>query len=40
MLSSVLFLNSKGDILINKSFKDDIPSSDIQDYCSKVIATK
>jgi AP-2 complex subunit mu-1 len=40
MISSVVFINIKGEILIYRSFKDDITRAEIQNYCSQVVATK
>ena len=40
MISSVVFINIKGEILIYRTFKDDITRSEIQNFCSQVVATK
>ena len=40
MISSVVFLNTKGEILIYRTFKNDIQRSDIQNFCAQIVATK
>lgn len=40
MISSVVFVNIKGEILIYRTFKDDVLRSEIQNYCAQIIATK
>ena len=40
MISSVVFINIKGEILIYRSFKDDITRAEIQNYCTQIVATK
>ena len=40
MISSVVLINIKGEILIYRSFKDDVLRSEIQNYCAQVVATK
>jgi AP-2 complex subunit mu-1 len=40
MISSVVFINIKGEILIYRAFKDDITRQEIQHYCSQIVATK
>lgn len=40
MISSVVFINQKGEILIYRVFKDDITRAETQLFCSQVVATK
>ena len=40
MISSVVFINQKGQILIYRVFKDDITRAESQLFCSQVVATK
>ena len=40
MISSIVFINIKGEILIYRAFKDDVLRSEIQNYCAQIVATK
>jgi AP-2 complex subunit mu-1 len=40
MISSVVFINQKGEILIYRIFKDDITRAETQLFCSQIVATK
>ncbi len=40
MISSIVIVNLKGEILIYRSFRDDVFRNEIQDFCSQVVATK
>ncbi|CAD8161646.1 unnamed protein product [Paramecium octaurelia] len=40
MISSLSFINQKGEILIYRVYKDDISRSEITQFCAKMIATK
>jgi AP-2 complex subunit mu-1 len=40
MISSVVFINQKGEILIYRVFKDDITRAETQLFCSQIVATK
>lgn len=40
MISQVVIVNIKGEILIYRSFKDDVTRGEIANYCSQVVATK
>lgn len=40
MISSLMFINQKGEILIYRVYKDDILRSECVQFCSRVVATK
>ncbi|CAD8178870.1 unnamed protein product [Paramecium pentaurelia] len=40
MISSLSFINQKGEILIYRVYKDDISRNEITQFCAKMIATK
>lgn len=40
MISSIVFINHKGEILIYRVYKDDITRSETTQFCAKVVATK
>lgn len=40
MISSIVFINHKGEILIYRIYKDDITRSETTQFCAKVVATK
>ena len=40
MISSLMFINSKGEILIYRVYKDDITRQECVQFCSRVVATK
>lgn len=40
MISSIVFINHKGEILIYRVYKDDITRGEITQFCAKVVATK
>jgi AP-2 complex subunit mu-1 len=40
MISSIVFINSKGEILIYRTYKDDITRTETMHFCTSVIARK
>jgi len=40
MVSSLLFINFKGDILIYRSYKDDVSRAEVMQFCNKIVATR
>ncbi|CAD8164252.1 unnamed protein product [Paramecium pentaurelia] len=40
MISSIVFINHKGEILIYRVYKDDITRSETTQFCAKIVATK
>ncbi len=40
MISSIVFVNSKGEILIYRVYKDDVTRAEIMQFCTRVVATK
>ena len=40
MISSIVFINHKGEILVYRIFKDDIKRVEIVQFCAKYVATK
>ena len=40
MISSIVFLNFKGEILLYRAFKDDVTKGEVKEYCSQKIATQ
>ena len=40
MISSIMFINQKGEILIYRVYKDDITRQECTQFCSRVVATK
>ena len=40
MASCVLFINSRGEVLIYRSYKGDVARADIMPFCTKIVATK
>ncbi len=40
MASSIVFINGKGEILIYRRYRDDVSRAEVQQFCSKVVATK
>lgn len=40
MISSIVFINHKGEILIYRIYKDDITRSETTQFCAKIVATK
>ena len=40
MLSSIIFINMNGDVLIYRIYKDDISRAETFHYCTKLIASK
>lgn len=40
MISSIVFINSKGEILIYRIYKDDISRAETMQFCTNVVARK
>lgn len=40
MASSIVFINSKGDILIYRKYRDDVTRQETLNFCNKIVATK
>ena len=40
MISSIMFINQKGEILIYRVYKDDILRAECQNFCNTIVATK
>ena len=40
MLSSIIFINMRGDVLIYRIYKDDISRTETFNFCTRLIANK
>lgn len=40
MISSIVFINHKGEILIYRVYKDDITRAETMQFCTKIVARK
>lgn len=40
MASSLLFVNSRGEILIYRSYRGDVARSEVLQFCTQIVATK
>lgn len=40
MLSSIIFINMRGDVLIYRIYKDDITRAETFNFCTRLIANK
>lgn len=40
MASSIVLINGKGEILIYRRYRDDVSRAEVQQFCSKIVATK
>ena len=40
MASSILLLNSRGEVLIYRSYRDDVSRSEVSQFCTQVVAAK
>lgn len=40
MISSIVFINHKGEILIYRVYKDDISRTEITNFCTRIVARK
>ena len=40
MASSVVFINSRGDILIYRAFRDDVTRKETRQFCNQIVAKK
>lgn len=40
MLSSIIFINMRGDVLIYRIYKDDISRAETFNFCTRLIASK
>jgi len=40
MASSLLFLNARGEVLIYRSYRDDVSRSEVSQFCTQIVATK
>jgi AP-2 complex subunit mu-1 len=40
MASSIVFINGKGEILIYRRYREDVSRAEVQQFCSKIVATK
>lgn len=40
MLSSIIFINMRGDVLIYRIYKDDISRAETFNFCTRLIANK
>lgn len=40
MISSILLLNAKGDILIHRAYKDNVTRAEAETFCHRVVAAK
>jgi len=40
MASSILFLNSRGEVLIYRSYRDDVSRAEVSQFCTQVVAAK
>eukprot|EP01016_Furgasonia_blochmanni_P022387 TRINITY_DN2440_c0_g1_i2.p1 TRINITY_DN2440_c0_g1~~TRINITY_DN2440_c0_g1_i2.p1 ORF type:complete len:515 (-),score=166.13 TRINITY_DN2440_c0_g1_i2:115-1659(-) len=40
MISSIVFINHKGEILIYRVYKDDISRAETMQFCTRIVATK
>ena len=40
MASSILFLNTRGEVLIYRAYRDDVSRSEVSQFCTQVVAAK
>ena len=40
MASSLLLLNAKGEVLIYRSYRDDVSRAEVSQFCTQVVAAK